>query len=338
MSYSKQVYDKAWATLTARRTLSRERAAARREEVRVLPRISEIERQMAAQAVSVAKLVIADPHNAEMRIKALAKGNLQLQYERAKTLEQAGYPPDYLDEKYDCERCLDTGYLGSKMCECMLAILRREAAGMFGRSSYMQGLTFEGFSLEYYEPNPDETGISPRERMRENLRVCKSWAEGFSLSSESMLLAGSTGVGKTHLSVAMATVVAGSGQSVAYASIQQMMDALEGEKFARDAITREKFLGASLAYLECDLLVLDDLGTEFSSQFTGAALFNILNVRLVEQRPTIISTNLELGEIRARYNQRMASRLIYGYKVLRFAGKDVRLAKKQQKKTNGSAT
>ena len=110
-----------------------------------------------------------------------------------------------------------------------------------------------------------------------------------------------------------------------------MMDALEGEKFSRDSVARGKYLGASHTYIDCDLLVLDDLGTEFANQFTTAALFNVLNTRLVEDRPTIISTNLELPEIKSRYNQRMASRLIYGYKVLRFVGKDIRYIKKREK-------
>ena len=148
-----------------------------------------------------------------------------------------------------------------------------------------------------------------------------------------MLLAGPSGVGKTHLSVAMAGVVSRAGFSVVYTPVQRMMDFLEGEKFARDTQTREKFIGASDTYLDCDLLVLDDLGTELSTAFTSAALFNILNTRLVEERSTIISTNLELPELQARYNQRMASRLIYGYKVLRFGGKDIRYMKKVEKAT-----
>ena len=331
-NYSKQIYDKAWATLAARRNQARETAAAHRAEIRArLPEIAAIEREMAAGAASIARLVIADPERAAEQIEALAQANLSLQQRRGQLLAGAGYPTDYLSEQYECADCQDTGYLGAKMCECMAGLLRREASAALGRSAPVNECTFEKFSLEYYDTAPDESGVSLRERMRDKLEFCQSWAASFTPKSESMLLAGPTGVGKTHLSLAMADKVSQAGYSVVYTTVQRMMDFLEGEKFARDTQTREKFFGATDTYLDCDLLILDDLGTELSTAFTSAALFNILNTRLVEERPAIISTNLELPEITARYSQRMASRLIYGYKVLRFAGKDIRYMKKVER-------
>ena len=329
MSYSKQVYDKAWEELSARKRAAREGAVRRREEARRrLPEITVIEREMAAQSACVGKMILADPALASGRIEALAEENLRLQGRREALLTGAGYPPDYLEEQYTCPACQDTGYILEKMCACMHALLRREAAAALGRSSTMRECTFETFSLDYYDDRPDETGERLREKMREKLRYCQSWAGGFSLKSESVLMVGPTGVGKTHLSVAMAGRAAASGWGVVYTPVQRMMDALESEKFARDSRAREKYQGSTETYLDCDLLVLDDLGTEFASSFTGAALFNVLNTRLVEQRPTIISTNLELADIKSRYNQRMASRLIYGYKVMRLSGKDIRYLKK----------
>ncbi|MDR2909403.1 MAG: ATP-binding protein, partial [Oscillospiraceae bacterium] len=152
------------------------------------------------------------------------------------------------------------------------------------------------------------------------------WAEGFNAKSESLLLLGRTGLGKTHLSVAMARAVAMAGYGVVYSSAQRMMDALEAEKFSRDP----KAEGAADIFLNCDLLALDDLGTEFSTQFTAAALFNVINTRLTEGRPTVVNTNLEPVEIEAKYSQRMVSRLICGYRVLRFAGKDIRFIRKKE--------
>jgi len=331
-NYSKQIYDKAWAVLAARKSHARESAAARRAEILgLLPEIAAIEREMAVQAASVARLVISDPERAEERIGALAQANLGLQKRREELLAGAGYPADYLSERYECGLCGDTGYLGAKMCQCMVVLLRKEAAATLGRSAPIEQCTFEKFSLEYYDTAQDETGVSLRERMRDKLGFCREWAAGFTPGSESMLLAGPTGVGKTHLSLAMAGRVSQEGHSVVYTPVQRMMDFLEGEKFARDTQTREKFFGATDTYLDCDLLVLDDLGTELSTAFTSSALFNILNTRLVEERPTIISTNLELSEINARYSQRVASRLIYGYKVLRFGGKDIRYMKKKER-------
>ena len=332
MNYSKQVYDKAWAALAVRKNHSRERAAARRAEIRArLPEIAVIEREMARQAASVAKLVVTDPDRAGERIEALAAANLNLQRRRGELLAGAGYPSDYLNEQHECDLCGDAGFLGATMCECMVGLLRREASAALGRCAPIDACTFEKFSLDYYDDAPDESGVSLWERMRDKLRFCKSWATSFTPGSESMLLAGPAGVGKTHLSLAIAGVASGAGHSVVYTPVQRMMDFLEGEKFARDTQAREKFFGATDTYLDCDLLVLDDLGTELSTAFTTAALFNILNTRLVEERSTIISTNLELAEITSRYSQRMASRLIYGYKVLRFGGKDIRYMKKMEK-------
>ena len=331
MNYSKQVYDKAWDILAERRRTARESAAARREEVRRrVPQIEAIERQMASQAASVARLVIANPQSAEGQIQALAEENLRLQQQRQELLVNSGYSADYLEERYTCSACNDAGYIAANMCGCMQSLLRREAAALLERSSPMRKCTFEGFLLHYYDDAPDESGASPRDKMRDKLSYCQMWASRFSPTSESILMVGSTGVGKTHLSVAMAGEAAGAGYDVVYTPVQRMMDALEGEKFSRDSLARQKYLGATDTYLDCDLLVLDDLGTEFTSSFTGAALFNILNTRLVEERPTIISTNLELADITARYNQRMASRLIYGYKVLRLDGKDIRYMKKME--------
>ncbi|MCL2580138.1 MAG: ATP-binding protein [Oscillospiraceae bacterium] len=332
MSYAKQVYDRAWEALAARKQAAREGALRRREEVRRrLPELAAIEREMATQSARVARLMITDPERAPGKIEALAEQNLRLQAKREALLAGAGYPPDYLAEHYTCAECQDSGYILNKRCGCMRALLRSEAAAQLGRSSTMRDCTFETFTLDYYDQTPDETGERPRDKMREKLRYCQSWAGEFSPASESLLMVGPAGVGKTHLSVAMAGRAASAGWGVVYTPIQRMMDALESEKFSRDSQTREKFQGATETYIDCDLLVLDDLGTEFANAFTGAALFNILNTRLVEAKPTIISTNLELADLKSRYNQRMASRLIYGYKVLRMSGKDIRYLKKKQR-------
>ena len=324
MSYSKQVYDKALAALAQRRASTSRNARQRRAEVHArLPQTALLEREMAEQAAGVARLVIADPQNADRRIEELARHNQALQQRRQELLVGAGYPADYLEEIFECPHCKDCGYIGPSMCDCMALLLRRQAAASLGRYTPKE-CTFESFSLDYYDDG------EPRERMRDKLLFCRRWAEGFYPGRESLLLAGPCGVGKTHLSVAMASRVSQAGFSVVYAPVQRMMDALEGEKFARDSASRERHQGATDTYLDCELLVLDDLGTEFSSQFTASALFGIINTRLVEERSTVISTNLEIAEVKSRYTQRMSSRLVYGYKVLSFEGKDIRYLKKME--------
>lgn len=329
MGYSKQIYQRVWDTLDSRKQSARERATRHREEVyRVIPQIAELERQMAQQAARITRIVVAGSPDVEEKMRELAQANLAVQQERAALLARQGYPPDYLTLRHFCPDCKDTGYLEQAMCHCMKALLRQEAAAQLNRVSPVESCTFERFSLSYYPDTPDDSGISPRARMREVLNTCRRWADHFSPDSQSLLLMGKTGLGKTHLSVSMAARVTERGYGVIYTSVQRMMDLLEAEKFSREAGAKEQYRDTTAAYLDCDLLVLDDLGTEFMNQFVGATLFNILNSRLVEQRPTIISTNLEPADIESRYSQRMVSRLVCAYQVLRFAGKDIRYQKK----------
>ncbi len=329
MGYSKQIYQRVWDILDGRKQAAREEASRHREEIHHrIPRIAELERQMAQQAARITRIVVAGSPDVEEKMQELAEANLGVQQERVALLVQHGYPPDYLTLRHFCADCRDTGYVEQNMCHCMKALLRQEAAAQLSRVSPVGSSTFQSFSLDYYPDTPDDSGISPRVRMQDVLSTCRHWTNTFSPNSESLLLIGKTGLGKTHLSVAMAAETTQAGYGVIYTSVQRMMDMLEAEKFSRESGSKEQYRDTMVTYLDCDLLVLDDLGTEFMNQFVGATLFNILNSRLVEERPTIISTNLEPAEIEARYSQRMVSRLVCAYKVLRFAGKDIRYQKK----------
>lgn len=332
MGYPKEVYDKAWETLSRRRQEARERTVARREEIhRTIPEIRQIEREMAMTASSVAKVVIADPSRAEEHIEELQHLNLTLQEKRQLLLQQKGYSCDYLAEQHGCDLCGDSGYVGIRMCACLRELLKKSAYASLGAVSQSANCTFQSFSLEYYPDKPvDASGVIPRQRMGQVLEACLQYARSFSRQSESLLLLGHTGLGKTHLSLAMAAAATEAGFGVVYTPVQKLMDRLESDKFSYKSEAKENYAGNMDYVLSCDLLVLDDLGTEFNTQFTGAVLYNIINSRLVENRPTIISTNLELNQIEEKYSQRMVSRLICTYKVLKFYGKDIRFVKKQQ--------
>ena len=331
MGYSKQVYDRVWNILALRGRAARETAGTRRAAIfRQFPEIAALEGEMASHASAATRAIIVSPNTAKEEIEKLAQENFRIQQRRADLLALGGYPPDYLAEAFICPKCKDTGFIGPLMCECMAVLLRQEAAALLGQVSPADDMGPESFSLDYYPEIPDESGVSSRAKMKEILAFCLRWISDFSAQSESLLFIGRTGLGKTHLSIAMATEVTKAGNGVVYTPVQKMLDNLEAEKFSRD---KEPYADAVAGYMGCDLLVLDDLGTEFLSQFAASALFNVLNARLAERRPTIISTNLELGEIQSRYSQRMVSRLICGYKVLRFTGKDIRYIKKVGDKT-----
>jgi DNA replication protein DnaC len=330
MGYPKEVYAKAWQILDGSRADAEENAARRREEARnLIPELAQLERRMAAAAAEVSKLILHDPESAPARLEKLRTDSLALQQQREVFLREKGLPADYLAVRYSCGTCKDTGYVGREMCSCMRDLLRKAAYARLGSASQAKSCTFGAFSLGFYPDDPTENGgKSPRELMTQVLAYCRRYAETFSPASESILMLGHTGLGKTHLSLAIATAATEAGYGVVYTPVQKLMDKLESEKFARSA-AKEQYTDSIDDVIGCDLLVLDDLGTEFHTQFTTSALYNIINSRMVEGRPTILNTNLELPQIEEKYSQRMISRLICGFQVLKFYGKDIRFLRKQ---------
>jgi DNA replication protein DnaC len=330
MGYPKEVYAKAWQTLDNSRAAAEDSAARRREDARrLIPELGRLERRIADAGAAVSKLILHDPESAPQRLDKLKADSLALQKERDELLRAKGFPADYLAVSYACPACRDTGYIGREMCGCMRDLLRKAAYARLGSASQAQRCTFGGFSLSYYPAEPMENNApSPRDRMTQVLAYCRRYAEGFSPASESILMLGHTGLGKTHLSLAIASAATEAGFGVVYTPVQKLMDKLEAEKFARSYAAKEQYTDSIDDVIGCDLLVLDDLGTEFHTQFTTSALYNIINSRMVEGRPTIINTNLELPQIEEKYSQRMISRLICGYKVLKFYGRDIRFVKK----------
>lgn len=330
MGYPKQVYDNAWQTINRRREEARQQAVSHREEIRRrLPEVELLERKMAYTAAGITKAVIASPQRAEQEIQRLSRESLSLQARRERLLTEAGYPADYLEEHYHCPKCKDTGYVGVERCSCLEGLLKAEAHAWLGTVAPADRSTFDSFTLSVYPDSAmGDSTVVPRKRMGEILDFCRRYADSFTLASGSLLFLGQTGLGKTHMSLAIAHAVTERGYGVLYISAQQLMDRLESEKFSRspESDYRENLH----IVLSCDLLVLDDLGTEFSTSFTASTLYNIVNTRMTEKRPVVISTNLDPAGIEEKYGQRMASRLLCEYRVLKFFGKDIRFLRKLQ--------
>lgn len=212
------------------------------------------------------------------------------------------------------------------MCDCYKELLRDTALAELNELSPSSRSTFESFNVNYYPDTSDPvTGVNPRSRMKEILDFCKDYAADFGTDSPSLLLYGATGLGKTHLSLAIASEAIRKGYGVIYGSAQNLMSRLEKEHFSsgRD----NEYEGSEQAILECDLLVIDDLGAEFSTQFTVAELYNIINTRIMSRLPVIISTNLTPDGLEQKYTQRITSRIIGNYISLYFCGKDIRQIK-----------
>lgn len=324
MKYDGSVYEKAEKEMSLRRTKAeKERELRHSEIVEKFPEVEELERRMAICGLEAAKAIGMNREKSAEFIETLKNHNLAAQRRRAEILKKAGYPADYLEVKYSCPVCSDKGYINGRMCPCYKNLIRTIAYDKLSRISPLTVSTFEDFSLDYYPETPLENGVVPRRLMAGNFRYCKNYAENFSLKSPSLILYGATGLGKTHLSLAVAGEVINKGFGVIYGSAQNLLNRLENEKFGRSGQD-----GDTLSLLlECDLLILDDLGAEFSTAFTLSAIYNIINSRMLASLPTIISTNLEPGELDKKYDQRIASRILGSFTPVYFCGRDIRQLK-----------
>ncbi len=325
MTYSKDIYEKAAAILEQRRGTAHARAAALRDTMRQrVPRLREIEREMAQSSGKVVRAFL-DGTNVEAEVERIKTENLALQVEMSMLLQENGVAASNFEPQYTCPKCEDTGFCGGKRCVCFKTLLRELSCQALSELSGMRPLSFADMSLEYYSDKPDsKTGISPRARMREVIAYCRAYAEGFDGTDVSLLLRGPTGVGKTHLSLAVAGVVLSRGYSVIYGPVQKLLHRVEKEHFGRADGNSEDSM------MDCDLLILDDVGTEFASSFYTSALYNIINGRMLDGKPTIISTNLNQKELTDRYGEQITSRITGTFQPLVCVGQDIRLLKLRQ--------
>lgn len=288
-----------------------------------IPEIGEINSQLAKTGLELLN-VIKSGEDVSGKLQSMKEKNLQAQALIRRLLQQNGYPPDYLEIRYTCEKCADNGFTGNKMCSCLKNLTAKLSTESMNEDSQINLCSFDTFSLNYYRGDNAEETADYRETMSRILRYCKIYASGFSLSSRNILMFGKTGLGKTHLSLAIANEVMQNGFNVLYDSAVNYLRKIEREHFGRDSgnvDTLEMLLSA-------DLLILDDLGSEYDTPFYISTMYNIINTRINRGIPTIISTNLNHEGIQEKYDDRIVSRLFAVYDCLEFAGKDIRLIKR----------
>ena len=263
-------------------------------------------------------------------IRVIRDKNLSLQKRRAELLAQLGYPEDYLSEKPRCTLCGDTGYRGDGLCSCLKKYYAQEQIRELSRMLDIGSQSFDTFELDWYSPDRGSLPRSPRENAQRNLNLCRDFAARFRPGRENLLLFGAPGLGKTFLSACIARSVSEQGFSVVYDTAGNIFSQFETRKFQRDTQGVQEARDETRRYLTCDLLILDDLGSELTTQFVQSALYELLNTRLVGEKHTVISSNLTMEEAARRYSPQIASRLIGEYHVLHFFGDDIRLLKKNK--------
>lgn len=305
--------------LENRRTQARIRQGQRVEETSAgIPAVAEVRRELALTSVRLSKMILARQCDIARGIEELKSRNLALQQKEKDLLRQNGYPEDYLELHYTCPRCRDTGFTeDGKVCACFSQLIKQNQLRALNESSALELSDFASFDLRYYPAEVDPAlGTSPREQMGKVLEYCRHYASVFTTDARGLFFTGPTGLGKTHLSLAIAREVIAKGYGVLYGSAQDFLSAVEEEHFGR-----ERGRATLDRMLDADLLVLDDLGTEFTSAYTLSTVYNLLNTR---RRPTIISSNLTVKELQDKYSQRVVSRLFSQFTYLRFVGRDIR--------------
>ncbi len=324
MGYSKSTYLTAQSAMEKRRQNALINLDERKEKAyAAIPELAEIQSKIAACGAQVIG-AFAKGSGAQGKefIEQLAKQSLAAQQQRRELLEAAGFAPDYLEPRFSCEICSDTGVLeDSTLCACQRQLLVQTAKAQIQKSAPLKASTFASFSDEYYPEAVDANGVSPKKRMGEVFRFCRDYAADFSAKSPSLFMHGATGLGKTHLSLAIANVAIEKGYGVVYGSAPELFERLEKEHFSRQNPGEQ---GLRQELLESDLVIIDDLGVEFSTQFTVSCVYNTINSRLLSGKPTIISTNLTPKELEDKYTQRITSRIIGSYISLKFIGRDIR--------------
>ncbi len=330
MGYSSNVYKQAADRLYQRRLNAEKSADRRRAEVyQKLPRTKELERQIASSGPRIARAVLAGGDVTE-NLNLLREENLALQAELTEILTSNGYPKDVFEPKYFCKKCNDTGYIEENgrtiVCSCLKQTLISCACDELNRTAPLSLSTFDSFSLNYYDKEfSSQIGTSPYNQMKRIFEYCRNYAETFTPHSRSILMRGSTGLGKTHLSLAIANEAIKKGYGVIYVSAPSLNQYFE--KLFRSRNNDDYDMMNML--IDCDLLIIDDLGTEMTNnKFYISNLYNIFNSRLLLNKPIIINTNLGLRELEANYSERFVSRISGMADRLDFLGSDIRIRKK----------
>ena len=313
--------EKALEILKQRRTKAVSENDMRIQEINVkIPQIKEINNKLFNTSRELIK-IISSHESQEVKDKMIEqtqKNNIDGQIFAEKLLKENGYPADYLDVHFNCHLCNDTGYKDNEICKCLKKLCGVLMAEKINQNSRLNLSSFKTFSLEYYKGDDYIT-------MRKILNHVRDYTHKFSTNSENMLFFGGTGLGKTHLSLAVASVIIQNGYSVLYDSAVNILRNIEKEHFSN-----EYTMETADIVMNADLLILDDLGKEYETKFYSSTIYDIINTRINKNKPTIISTNMDFEAIKRRYDESVVSRLTSLYTCLEFKGDDVRLQIKQK--------
>lgn len=326
MGLSNAQYEAIMRIYSQRQLKSRHDLNARKAEIaEKIPAIPQMNDEVSSCAAAAARKLLAGDQDAVTRLRAQIA---DLKEQKEVLLKSHGYPADYLEPRYHCPDCRDTGYIDNRKCHCFR---EQEINLLYEQSNIRAVLEKENFSTFSYDWFDDEkkdprSGMTARENMARTVRICQEYIEDFRTKKGNLLFTGKTGLGKTFLSNCIARELIERYHSVVYLPASQMFDIFSRDRFSyeddEDLRSRAEYL------MECDLLIIDDLGTELINTFTVSQLFTVINERLNRANGTIISTNLPVNEMRDVFTERVMSRIISAYQIIPFFGEDIRIRRR----------
>ena len=336
MAYNNKIVQKVLSDFEDKYKKASADAEKRKKELYAqIPGLWDIDKKLSETHKELAGIVLKSNSGEDFALKVgeTKKKNQDLIKKRTNMLVKSGYPGNYTEPVYECPDCEDTGYKSDIICGCLRKALAAESINHSGLGRAVKNQTFENFSLDYYDKKKSSDNMikeSQYKHMKSIFEVCKEYAKRFGgeyseTSERNLMFIGSTGLGKTHLSSAIACEVIQKGYDVYYDSAQSILYSFEKQRFTRSGTTFDPDIIER--YMTCDLLIIDDLGTEFTGNMIVSSLYNLINMRLLENKSMIISTNLTGNEIQTRYDNRIVSRIFGEFTTLNFIGDDIRFKK-----------
>ncbi len=339
MGLTNAQYDAVMREYSERQSANRQLLLSRREEIaKQIPELTDIDRQIAELSMEFALSALEGDvfENASSGFARQPKGThsttklsgliSELSHRKKELLTDAGYAADYLEPVYNCADCQDTGYIGSEKCHCFSNAVTKLLYERTNAKNICRDDTFQAFSLEKYSHDfkDSNTGKSSYDQMKDILKIAREFVDKFDADRtvKNLLFYGDTGLGKTFLANCIANELTKSCHSVICLSSIELFNICSRNEFDKDEDTNELVREIS----DCDLLIIDDLGTELSNSFINSRLFYYINDRILKDKSTIISTNLTPDKLMARYSDRIFSRIVHSYKMLKFFGNNIRLS------------
>lgn len=290
-----------------------------------IPQVQELEHEIGARAVMCARRLLDGDENARAGLKQQIE---DLREQKDILLSSAGFPKDYMEPCYTCQDCQDTGYIGGKKCHCFKKEQIKLLYAQSNIDKIIETENFDTFSFEYFDNRETvpELQMTVADYMKQVFVWCREFVDNFKTERGNLIFTGSTGVGKTFLTNCIARELIKAYQSVIYLSANDLFDVFSKNKFNYEPELEIQDMYQYI--LDCDLLIIDDLGTELNNTFVSSQLFYCINERLLRKKGTIISTNLSVTMLRDTYSDRVSSRIMSQYTIIPLYGDDIRTKKR----------